>query len=61
MIMRTSLETAGWFSDLLQFPLYATVLAIIERRENRLLVFGLLSLIHTVAVILALTSDSWWR
>ena len=61
MVMRTSWETVGSLTDLFQFSFYGTILAIIDGGRKRFLVFILLTVLHLAAVVLALTSHTWWR
>jgi hypothetical protein len=58
--MRTSWEATGFYADLLQFPLYAIVVAIANGWRKRLLAATVILSVHMIAAIGALTMYRWW-
>jgi hypothetical protein len=58
--MRTSWETTGLFATLLQFPFYATIIALPNAARSRLLVSFFVLIIHSVAAAGAVTMYRWW-
>jgi hypothetical protein len=58
--MRTSWATTGFHADILQFPLYAIVLAIANGWRKRLLAATVILSVHSIAAIGALTMYRWW-
>ena len=60
IIMRTSWEATGFYADILQFPLYAIVVAIANGWRKRLLAATVILSVHMIAAIGALTMYRWW-
>jgi hypothetical protein len=58
--MRTRFETAGFYCDLLQFPLYATLIAALNNWKRRLVGVVVLLVIHSIAAVGAVTMYRWW-
>jgi hypothetical protein len=58
--MRTSWETTGFYTDILQFPLYGLVVAIANGWRKRLLAATVILGVHSIAAIGALTMYRWW-
>jgi hypothetical protein len=58
--MRTSWETTGFYADILQFPLYAIVVAIANGWRKGLLAATVILSVHSIAAIGALTMYRWW-
>jgi hypothetical protein len=54
------IASTGFYSDILQFPLYATVIAILNDWRKRLVGSVVLLAIHSVAAVGALTMYRWW-
>ena len=59
--MRTRFETAGFYSDVFQFPVYATIIALVHGWRKRLVVSFVLLVIHSVAAVGAVTMYQWWK
>src|SRR5438309_5216288 len=53
--MRTRFETAGSYSDLFQFLVYATTIAVLNNSRRRLVGSVILLFVHSIAAIGALT------
>ena len=58
--MRTSWENAGLLATILQFPLYATMIAIAGTWRSRLLASVLILLVHSIAAVGAVNMYRWW-
>ncbi len=58
--MRTRFEAIGFYSDILQFPVYATVVAILNDWRRRLVGSVVILITHSIAAIGALTMYRWW-
>jgi hypothetical protein len=58
--MRTRFETIGFYSDVLQFPTYATLIAVPSGWRRRLITAIIVLIVHSIAVIGALTMYRWW-
>jgi hypothetical protein len=58
--MRTRFETAGFYCDLLQFPLYATVIATLNNWKRRSVGAAALLVLHAIAAVGAVTMYRWW-
>jgi hypothetical protein len=58
--MRTRFETAGFFLDILQFPVYATFLALLGPWRRRLVGVVVVVVTHSIAAVGAVTMYRWW-
>ena len=58
--MRTRFENAGFLLDLMQFPVYASVVAILNGWRQRIIGSVVLLTLHVIAAIGALTMYSWY-
>ena len=58
--MRTRFETAGFYSHVLQFPVYATVIAVPNGWRKRLIASIVVLVVHSLAAVGALTMYRWW-
>jgi hypothetical protein len=59
--MRTSWEAIGGFAIIFQFPLYATIIAVMNGRHNRLIAAFVLLVVHAIAAMGAVTMYQWWK
>lgn len=58
--IRTSWERTGLCATILQFPLYATVIAIAGSWRRRLLASGVILVVHSIAAVSAVNMYRWW-
>jgi hypothetical protein len=58
--MRTSWEATGLYADVLQFPFYSIVVAIVNGGRRRILAAAVILIVHSIVAIGALTMYQWW-
>ena len=58
--MRTRFETLGFYSDILQFTIYAILIAVANGWRRRLIASIVVLIVHSIAAIGALTMCRWW-
>jgi hypothetical protein len=59
--MRTSWEATGGYATILQFPIYAAIIAMVNGWRKRLLIAFALLIVHSVAAVGAVTMYQWWK
>jgi hypothetical protein len=60
IIMRTSWEATGFRATLLQFPLYAIVIAVVNGWRKRLVASAVILIVHSIAAVGAVNMYRWW-
>ena len=58
--MGTSWETTGGLATILQFPVYAVIIALANAWRQWLVASVILLVVHAVAAIGAVTMYQWW-
>lgn len=59
--MRTSWEATGGWTTMLQFPVYAAIIALANGWRKRLVASLVLLVIHSIAAVGAVTMYQWWK